>query len=78
MTARKVMQKVMVEQLARIETEARTLARSGKYFSHKAIRLALVAQGFAETPRLFRNPWTCSELDRLCQQSVTLSYRREA
>ena len=78
MTARKVMQKVMVEQLARIVTVARTLARSGKYFSHKAIRLALVAQGFAETPRLFRNPWTCSELDRLCQQSVTLSYRREA
>jgi hypothetical protein len=68
----------MVERLARIETEARTLARSGNYFSHKAIGLALVARGFAETPRLFRNPWTCSELDRLCQQAQRIERRGAA
>jgi hypothetical protein len=59
----------MIERLARIETEARTLARSGQYFSSRSIRLALVASGFVEAPLLFRNLWTRSELDRLCQQA---------
>jgi hypothetical protein len=67
-----------VERLAHIETKARTLARSGKYFSHEAIGLALVARGLAETPRLFRNAWTCSELDRLCQQARQIERRGAA
>jgi hypothetical protein len=67
--------KVIVERLARIETEARTLAWSGKYSSPRAIELALVARGFAEAPRLFRNPWTRSELDRLCRQARRIERR---
>jgi hypothetical protein len=59
----------MIERLARIETEARTLARSGRYFSSKYIELALVGRGFVEAPLLFRNLWTCSELDRLCARA---------
>jgi hypothetical protein len=65
----------MIERLARIETEARTLARSGQYLSSRSIELALVGRGFVEVPLLFRNPWTCSELDRLCQQARHIKRR---
>jgi hypothetical protein len=60
----------MVDQLARIESEARTLARSGNYLSARSIEAALAEKGFLETARVFRNRWTCSELDRLCQQAM--------
>jgi hypothetical protein len=63
-------QRSTVELGARVENEARKLALSGQYFSHRSIQLALVARGFVEAPVLFCNPLTCAELDRLCAQAV--------
>jgi hypothetical protein len=58
------------EQRARIESEARTLACSGEHSSWWSIQAALLAQGrFTQVPYVFGNPWTCSELDRLCQKA---------
>ena len=57
------------ERLARIETEARTLARSGKYHSFTSIKNLLLAHGYPEAHKVFANRWTRSELDRLCQQA---------
>jgi hypothetical protein len=61
-----------LDQLARIESEARKLARSGRYRSFGSIQTILLAQGFAEVPRVFANRWTCAELDRLCEQAFYL------
>jgi hypothetical protein len=55
--------------LAQIETKSRAMARSGKYRSHAAIEMALLAQGFAEAHIVFANRWSQSELDRLCDQA---------
>jgi hypothetical protein len=55
-----------VEQRARIETEARRMARSGAYLEFSAILLRLKERGFAEADRVFENPWTQAEIDRLC------------
>jgi hypothetical protein len=54
---------------ARIETEARKLARSGAHYDHKSIRVALLNQGFSESYKVFENPWTGCELDRICAQA---------
>jgi hypothetical protein len=59
-----------VNRLARIETEARRLARSGKYRDFTSIQAALLKQGFGEASPKFWNRWTCSELDRLCEQAM--------
>jgi hypothetical protein len=60
----------VAEERARIESEARKLARSGEHSRWWSIQLALLAQGrFTQVPRVFANKWTCSELDRLCQQA---------
>jgi hypothetical protein len=60
------------ERLARIETEARTLARSGKYLGFTSIKSVLLAHGYPEARKVFANRWTQSELDRLCQQARQL------
>jgi hypothetical protein len=57
------------ERVARIETKARTLARSGGHFSFSSIRSALLAEGYPEAHKVFANRWTQYELDRLCQQA---------
>jgi hypothetical protein len=57
------------ERLARIETEARTLARSGNYRSFISIKVLLLARGYLEAHKIFANRWTQFELDRLCQHA---------
>jgi hypothetical protein len=58
------------EERARIESEARNLARSGEHSGWWSIQLALLAQRrFTQLPYIFGNLWTCSELDRLCQEA---------
>ena len=57
------------ERLARIETEARTLARSGNYHGFSSIKHLLLAHGYPEAQKVFANRWTQSELDRLCRQA---------
>lgn len=57
------------ERVARIETKARTLARSGNHHSFSSIRNALLAEGHPEALKVFANRWTQHELDRLCQQA---------
>jgi len=64
------MHRGMRERLARIETEARTLARSGKFHSATAIEMALLAAGYVEAQKIFANRWTRSEIDRLCELAV--------
>src|ERR1700738_3419425 len=60
----------VAEERARIESEARRLARSGEHDRWWSIKVALLAQQrFTQVHRVFKNPWTCSELDRLCQQA---------
>jgi hypothetical protein len=55
-----------VEQRAEIETEARRMARSGTYLEFGSILLRLKERGYAEADRVFQNPWTRAEIDRLC------------
>ena len=40
---------------ARVETEARKLARSGRYSSHRLIKAVLLARNLAETDAVFAN-----------------------
>jgi hypothetical protein len=56
-----------VEQVARIETEARKLAWSGQYRSSSSIEIALISQGYRKAPQVFASLWTQCELDRLCE-----------
>jgi hypothetical protein len=57
------------ERLAQIETEARKLAHSGTYLGFRSIQNCLVASGYAEASKLFKNRWTQTEIDRLCRMS---------
>jgi hypothetical protein len=57
-------------QIAQIETEARKLARSGDHRSFRSIQAALLARGLPKVPKVFANRWTCTELDRLCEQTL--------
>jgi len=59
----------MVAQRARVETEARKLARSGEYAGWRSIERVLLAQSFTQVSYVFANLWTRSELDQLCQQA---------
>jgi hypothetical protein len=65
------------ERLARIETKARTLARSGKFPSFISIKILLLARGYSETHKIFANRWTQFELDRLCRQAQDAVMRGE-
>jgi len=55
--------------LARIETQARAMARSGKYRGHAEIRNVLESSGFELTAKVFDNRWSQTEIDRLCHQA---------
>jgi hypothetical protein len=57
------------ERRAYIETAARRLARSGEHFNSRSIQAALVSRGLLEANKVFANPWTRSELDRICEQA---------
>ena len=57
------------QRLARIETEARELARSGDYFTFCSIEAALERR-FLEACKLFANKWTQAEVDRLCNRAT--------
>ena len=57
------------QRLARIETEARALARSGEFGSFTSIERVLLTRGFQEAPKVFANRWTQAEVDRLCHQA---------
>jgi hypothetical protein len=60
----------MTAQRARIESEARKLARSGQHTGWRSIERALLDQsGFTQVPYVFANEWTRSELDRLCLEA---------
>jgi hypothetical protein len=63
------MRRGLQQRLARIETEARTLARSGEHRSFNSIEMILLARGFQEAHKIFANRWSQSELDRLCHQA---------
>ena len=67
-----------MNRLARIETEARRLARSGKYWGYASIQAALQKEDFVEASPTFWNSWTCSELDRLCEQAMRENQTLEA
>lgn len=55
-----------IEELARLQTEARRLAHSGAYSHFAEVRRELIARGHADAWKIFKNPWTRSEIDRLC------------
>ena len=59
-----------LNQIAQTETEARKLARSGEHRSFRSIQAALLARGLPKVPKVFANRWTCTELDRLCEQTL--------
>lgn len=61
------MRRGMIERLAQIETQARILARSGRYRGASSIEIALLAEGFTEARKVFANRWSRCELDRLCE-----------
>jgi hypothetical protein len=54
---------------ARIESEARRLARSGQHTGWRSIERVLLAGPFTRVPFVFANAWTRYELDRLCQKA---------
>jgi hypothetical protein len=61
------MKRKIQDQRAEIETQARKLARSGKYHGFEPIETILLAQGFKQVHKVFANRWTRFELDRLCK-----------
>ena len=63
------MKRGLQQRLARIEAEARTLARSGDYRSFDSIEIILLARGYQEAHRVFSNRWSQAEVDRLCRQA---------
>jgi hypothetical protein len=76
--ARATLQKIKVGHMrpghlaerGRIETEARKLAHSGQHSGWRSIERALMSRGtFCQVSYVFRNAWTRSELNRLCQQA---------
>ena len=56
-----------VERLAKIETEARRMAQSGAYMEFSTILRHLDERGYRDARRIFKNPWTRAEIDRLCR-----------
>jgi hypothetical protein len=60
------------DDLARIETQVRSMARSGKYRSHVEIRNALERAGVELTAQIFKNRWSQTEIDRLCDRARSI------
>ena len=58
--------KHQIERLARLQTEARRLARSGAYHDFVEVRRELMAGGHEDAWKIFKNLWTRSEINRLC------------
>jgi hypothetical protein len=58
------------EEMARVETESRAMARSGIYRSHVEIRNVLAERREATT-KVFGNLWSRTEIDRLCRLART-------
>lgn len=56
-----------IEQLARLQTEARSLAHSGAYSDFTQVRRELIARGHRDAWKIFENLWTRSEINRLCE-----------
>ena len=52
-----------------VETEARRLARSGRYPNARRIERALLEQRVPGVEKVFKNRWTQIELDRICEQA---------
>jgi hypothetical protein len=71
------MRRGLRQRLACIETEARVLARSGKFQSFSSIEMALLTRGFQEAHKVFANRWSQAEVDRLCQQAQGRAARAE-
>jgi len=61
------------DDLARIETKARSMARSGKYRSHVEIGNLLEAHGFELNARVVDNLRAQTEIDRLCHQTRAIA-----
>jgi hypothetical protein len=57
------------QDLARVETEARTLARSGRYRGYVEIKRELESRGLPAVARIFINAWSRAEVDRLCRHA---------
>jgi hypothetical protein len=60
------------EILARIETQARKLARTGEHPDWWSVENTIVDAGYPEARRLFANRWTQVEISRLCQANWKL------
>jgi hypothetical protein len=56
------------ERLARLETEARRLAWSGRYPHSTSIQRMLIAKGYRDTTSVF-NLWNHAELNRICERA---------
>jgi hypothetical protein len=54
---------------AYLESEARSLARSGNHRNFRTIETLLIVGGYPEARKLCANRWTQGELDRICQQA---------
>jgi hypothetical protein len=66
----------VAEERARFESEARRLARSGEHSGWWSIKETLLERRFPQVTYMFANAWTCSELDRLCQEATQLRDER--
>jgi hypothetical protein len=62
------------ERLAEIETAARRLAWSGEFLTWRGVNNCLLELGYTDAAALFANPWTRSEIERIC----TTAYARQA
>jgi hypothetical protein len=61
-----------LERRALIETSARSMAWSGEHRSFVSIKIILQRHGYEGVDKLFENQWTCSELNRICEQAHAL------
>jgi len=59
-----------IERLARLETKARSLARSGAHLDFSTIAAGLVQSDYPEAKAFFANRWTQQELNRICEQTI--------
>jgi hypothetical protein len=48
------------------------MARSGKYRSHVEIRTVLERAGVELTAQIFKNRWSQTEIDRLCDRARSI------
>jgi hypothetical protein len=63
---------------AQIETKARQYAHSGYHSDFSTIEARLIKAGYQGTRKLFANPWTQQELNRICRQACEREKARNA